>query len=153
MINIRYYYLQQMGIDPWVLRPVMCSMSPHSATDYYLTIIGEAPKTPSSRKLFKNMLKSIGLKENDVCWYLPTEINTPASPVIWVMGINAWQDLFNTTGTLQALRGQVHDYNGSAVVVSHALADLLQSPHYKKASYDDLLLLNGLLMRYGQCPD
>jgi uracil-DNA glycosylase len=204
--NLQHYYLQQMGIEPWVLREKSadqtslaklsaevstCTRCPLSQTrtqtvfargnpNAKLMIIGEAPGFYEDKQglpfvgkaggLLNRMLKSIGFSEDDVyianvikcrppnnrdpmpeeigqcCDYLAQQIKIVAPKLILAVGRFAGQFLLKGTYPLSKMRGKVHEYQGTAVLVSYHPAYLLRNPKDKKNAYKDLMSVKQFLV-------
>ena len=141
------YYLQQMGIENWIIRKP-------EVVQTKLWVIGQDFDNNSlARGLFNKMLSSIGLLVEDVCLkscvseQLLQELNSCPPRVILALGNDPIRDLLNTNQPLISLRGQVHAVHEVPVVVSYSPIDLLKQPIDKKKSYQDLLFIQQLLSR------
>lgn len=136
---LRNYYLQQMGIEPWIVREKPLQ-SP-------IQLVVAAPMIPLEGQaaiLLQNMLKSIGLLPNH--WFFFAEdvdINKP----LLVLGIQSAHRLLNITQSLGDLRGSIHTHQGRSVVVTYHPHDLLQNPYDKKNAYQDLQQLQQVLLK------
>jgi DNA polymerase len=60
---------------------------------------------------------------------------------ICCLGAVAAQSLLRTTRTLSRLRGRLHEYQGSKVVVTYHPSYLLRNPDMKRATWDDMKIL------------
>lgn len=169
------YYLQQMGIDTWVLRNKTTTLTP--AQPLYargnpsakLMIIADAPRDDDHSKgqlfsgkthiLLKNMLKSIDLTEQDV--YLTTlqrddsadvsaerlfqDIAQVSPELIVVLGDATSNCLQDVVSSLNDSQQTVTYFRSIPVLKSIHPADLLKYPYAKKQAYADLLLMKELL--------
>lgn len=115
-------------------------------------------------KLLNNMLLALGLKREEVyianilkcrppqnrdpapeeatsCReYLDQQIEWIKPAIILAVGRIAAQNLLATSATIGRLRGDVHQYRGTPVIVTYHPAYLLRSPLEKRKSWDDLRL-------------
>jgi uracil-DNA glycosylase family 4 len=73
------------------------------------------------------------------------EILRPA--VILAMGSTAAQTLLNTKQSLGAMRGKVHRFRGTSLIVTYHPAALLRNPNWKKPTWDDVRIAQRLLDR------
>ncbi len=206
-VNLKHYYLQQMGIEPWVLRTVdhekknldllaaevsaclRCSLHKTRTQTVFargnskakLMIIGEAPGFYEDKQglpfvgkagaLLNKMLASIGLTSDDVyianvlkcrppsnrdpapeeinhcSGYLSQQIQMVRPQLILAVGRFAGQFLLKATFPLNKMRNQLHNYQGTPVLVSYHPAYLLRNPADKKNAYKDLLDVKQLLVR------
>ena len=140
------YYLQQMGIESWLIRnpPVEPSMP---------WIIGESMETnPQAEKLLNNMLSSIGLNrdkfqlQTTLSDQLLQDINAHPPLFILAMGDAAVRFLFNQDASTNHLRGTSHAFHQIPLVVSYHPLDLLNNPANKKQAYQDLLRIQALCL-------
>ena len=128
------------------------------------------PFVGKSGMLLNRMLESIGLSTDDIyianvlkcrppgdrdptseeisqCGdYLAQQISIVAPKLILAVGRFAGQFLLKATFPLNKMRNQVHDYQGTPVLVSYHPAYLLRNPADKKNAYNDLLAVKQLLM-------
>ncbi len=110
-------------------------------------------------KLLDNMLKAVQLHQGAEVWLVPvlrqpgaaavqppllaalTELMAQRQPdVLLIMGRLAAQALLQSTEPLGKLRGQLHDLQGTAAVVTYDAASLLRNPADKSKAWDDLCL-------------
>jgi len=139
------YYLQQMGIESWVVR------KPHGQ-NVKLWVIGEALDiNKQAQGLFNKMLSSIGLLPEDIrikstlSDHLLQEIRTNPPQLLLAMGNDAIQFLLNDAQDSSNLRGKIHTYHNTPLIVSYHPIDLLQHPIDKKQAYQDLLFIQQIL--------
>lgn len=122
------------------------------------------PFVGQAGKLLDQMLASIGLKRGREVYianvvkcrppgnrtptpeeaaacapYLDAQIDHIQPQLIVAMGKTAATRLLNTEASLASLRGKVHDYRGTKVVVTYHPAYLLRSLPEKAKSWEDLL--------------
>ncbi len=85
--------------------------------------------------------------EVDACTshFLHDQLATIAPQAILAVGRFAIQTLLGTDDAIGRLRGRVHAYRGTPVVVSYHPAYLLRSPQMARAAWDDLQLLRAVL--------
>jgi len=143
--NLQTYYLQTMGIEPWVLRK--------SESQALITVLlDEKICDVNQKKLFCAMFQSIVLPEEmlDVVYALNADgfkqhINKVKPQVIVALGHAAGKNLFNNHATLESMRKHVHAYEKTHVIVTYHPLDLLQDPIDKKEAYRDLALVKAAL--------
>lgn len=133
---LHHYYLQQMGIEPWIVR-----QKPQQSAIKLLVAAPVFPLEGKAAALLQNMLKSIGLLPTD--WQFFSENSDINQPVL-ILGIACAQLLLNTTKPLVALRGSVHTRQAGRFLVTYHPNDLLQAPADKKNAYQDLLQIQQL---------
>jgi uracil-DNA glycosylase family 4 len=123
------------------------------------------PFLGSSEEILRNMLKAMGLTREEV--YLSTAIRcrppgnrTPSSgecsncrgfllreldlvkpKFILCFGTVASQSLLQSNETIVALRGRMHDFQGTPVLCTYHPGYLLKTPNAKKDAWEDLKLL------------
>jgi len=144
------YYLQQMGIESWTVR------KPH-VQNIKLWVIGEALDiNKQARSLFNKMLGSIGLLPEDICLKstftdsLIQELYINPPQLLLAIGNVAIKFLLNDAQQPNSLRGKIHTYQNTPLVVSYHPIDLLQHPIDKKQAYQDLLFIQQILAQ-SQC--
>jgi DNA polymerase len=69
---------------------------------------------------------------------------------ICMLGRIAAQTLLATDSTLGKLRGTLHDWNGSKVLVTYHPSALLRNPNWKKPAWEDLQLLMQMMKISGK---
>ncbi len=144
--SLHAYYLDQMGIETWVLR-----RSSKSDTRQHFKLIVLAKPTDELKQedpfsgqcgaLLKKMIKSIGLSPDDIEFMpllstglpesLADKVSSGSPQAILVMGKN--------------LALSNHHYQGVPLVVTYHPSDLLMTPFYKKKAFQDLLLVRQFL--------
>ena len=77
--------------------------------------------------------------------YLFRQIEILAPRVILAMGNTAAQTLLDTKQSLGALRGKVHRFRGTPLIVTYHPAALLRNPNWKKPTWDDVRIAHRLL--------
>lgn len=77
--------------------------------------------------------------------YLSEQIEMIAPKLILAVGRFSGQFLLNATMPLNKMRGKLHKYQGTPVLVSYHPAYLLRNPRDKKQAYKDLLSIKELL--------
>ena len=77
--------------------------------------------------------------------YLFRQIEILAPRVILAMGNTAAQTLLDTKQSLGALRGKVHRFRGTPLIVTYHPAALLRNPNWKKPTWDDVRIAQRLL--------
>ena len=58
--------------------------------------------------------------------------------IILLLGNDATKKLLNIEESFDQIRGEVHQFKGAKVIVTHHPNRLLQNPLQKKAAWDDL---------------
>ena len=118
-----HYYLQQMGITPWVLRQKVVAR---------LVIVAKTQGL-SAERLLNKILQSVQLQANDVYIVdnLPENIKSINPKLILV--------LHEDVASLKQSRERMHPHQGIDVMVSYHPAYLLRNPQYKKKAYHDWL--------------
>ena len=127
--SLHPYYLQQMGIEPWLLRP----RAPQPCVKLMVVGVG----LERENRLLMNMLKSIDLSTQDACIFSvePSgsldaclkKIKEIAPLVLFAMGDIATIDEVKT------------HYPRMLLIKSHPLVNLISDPVCKKKAYRDLL--------------
>jgi uracil-DNA glycosylase len=88
--------------------------------------------------LFNNILHALKIdKTNQLVTENLAEIN---ATVTVVMGEQLAQHLLKTQESLENLRGQIHQFQSAALIVTYSLADLLAKPIDKAKAWQDLCL-------------
>jgi uracil-DNA glycosylase len=89
--------------------------------------------------------------EVDACTtsYLHRQLEAIAPRVIVAVGKFAAQVLLQTDEGISRLRGQVHSYRGTPLVVSYHPAFLLRSPHMCRVAWHDFQLVRQVLDEQG----
>jgi len=122
-------------------------------------------------ELLTKMIEAIGLQRADVfianavkcrppqnrkplpdeltaCWrYLERQIELLHPKVIVALGATAAETLLQVRRSLTDLRGRVHSYRGTPLVVTYHPAALLRNPNWKKPTWDDIRIARQLLDR------
>lgn len=146
--NLHHYYLQQMGIEPWLIRKLETTAIPSKIK---LVIRSEGlPFEDKAANLLNKMLTSIGLTSDEVD--LKGNDAISQSTLILALGTAAAQNLLNSTASLSEMRCKIHDVQGQSVCVSYHPNDLLQQPKDKKNAYQDLLRVEQLLTKFAPRP-
>ena len=165
--TLRYYYLQQMGIDVWVPRDSHSDDISAQATARLLIIAEVASMDDLQRPffsgkaavLFKQMLSSIGLSTDEVHIMnirrgvdhasldnaLTQQIALISPQVILALGSFAATHVLQGSLPFNTMRSRVHEYQGIPVLVSYDPEYLLINPSEKKNAYADLQALMQLL--------
>lgn len=79
--------------------------------------------------------------------YLFRQLELLRPAVILAMGNTAAQTLLNTKQSLGAMRGKIHRFRGTPVIVTYHPAALLRNPNWKKPTWDDVRIAQRLLDR------
>lgn len=144
------YYLQQMGIETWIVR----SGPGIKNSESVMMVVGIGV---DEYRLFNKMVASIGL--SDVNLYkmdgfnhdeLTKQLRAVKPSLIFAAGCNAGQFLLNETQSLDLMRATPHDYQGVPVIVSYHPNDLLRNPLDKRKTYQDLLCAQVILGSHGK---
>ena len=141
--NLHHYYLQQMGIEPWLIRKPNDTL--HSSKIKLVICSDGQPLESKAISLLNKMLASIGLSSDEVD--LEGSGRHPQSALILALGENSAQNLLNSTASFSEMRCKIHDIRGQSVCVSYHPNDLLQQPKDKKHAYQDLLRIEQLLTK------
>lgn len=135
------YYLQQMGIETWLLRKPI-------AHNIKLMIVAEALDTnKQATGLLNKMLNSIGLSLNDVSiksiltHQLIQDITNNPPQLVLAIGSAAIKFLLNNSQPINTLRGKIHTCYNTSLIVSYHPAELLQHPSDKKNAWQDLVCI------------
>lgn len=76
--------------------------------------------------------------------YLDKQLELLNPQFILCLGRVAAQTLLNTEQSLSSLRGKVHEYGNSKLIVTYHPAALLRYPQYKRPTWEDVQLLRRL---------
>ncbi len=79
--------------------------------------------------------------------YLHRQLELIGPKVIVAMGGTAGEALLGARKGLGELRGKVHTYNGTPLIVTYHPAALLRNPNWKKPTWDDVRIARQLLDR------
>ncbi len=80
--------------------------------------------------------------EEETCTpYLMKQIDLVKPKFIICLGRTAAQWLLKTADGLSALRGRMHDFHGSKLIVTYHPAALLRNPEWKKPTWEDMKML------------
>jgi uracil-DNA glycosylase family 4 len=79
--------------------------------------------------------------------YLHRQLELIRPKVILAMGGTAGEALLGVRKGLGELRGKVHTYNGTPLIVTYHPAALLRNPNWKKPTWDDVRIARQLLDR------
>jgi DNA polymerase len=79
--------------------------------------------------------------------YLHRQLELIRPKVILALGGTAGEALLGARKGLGELRGKVHTYNGTPLVVTYHPAALLRNPNWKKPTWDDVRIARQLLDR------
>lgn len=167
MLNeLTHYYLQQMGIQAWVVREASFddypaqAMSSKGKSLVDVMIIEDLDATLGHQNkpmlfsgqrgvLLNKMLASIGLNEQSVYAtahsLLSEALKTIAPKAFLIFGEIPSQSLLNTSLPLDSLRQTLHDYEGIPCIVTYHPDTLLNHPLCKKNAWQDLLVLQSML--------
>lgn len=84
--------------------------------------------------------------EIDACVpYLYRQLEVIRPALILAMGSTAAETLLNTKQSLASLRGRVHQFRGTPVIVTYHPAALLRNPNWKKPTWDDVRIARQLV--------
>lgn len=88
--------------------------------------------------------------EIDACVpYLYRQLAVLKPAVILAMGSTAAGTLLNSKQSLGSMRGLVHEFRGTPLIVTYHPAALLRNPNWKKPTWDDVRIARQLLDRAG----
>jgi DNA polymerase len=79
--------------------------------------------------------------------YLHRQLELIRPKVILAMGGTAGEAMLGVRKGLGELRGKVHTYNGTPLIVTYHPAALLRNPNWKKPTWDDVRIARQLLDR------
>jgi uracil-DNA glycosylase family 4 len=80
--------------------------------------------------------------EEETCTpYLMKQIELVKPKFIICLGRTAAQWILKTTDGLAAMRGKMHDFHGSKLIVTYHPAALLRNPEWKKPTWEDMKML------------
>ncbi len=79
--------------------------------------------------------------------YLRRQVQLVRPKVILALGATAAEALLGVRKSLGAVRGAVHSYGGTPLVVTYHPAALLRNPNWKKPTWDDVRIARQLLDR------
>jgi DNA polymerase len=79
--------------------------------------------------------------------YLHRQLELIGPKVILAMGGTAGEAMLGVRKGLGELRGKVHTYNGTPLIVTYHPAALLRNPNWKKPTWDDVRIARQLLDR------
>jgi len=154
----RDYYLQQMGVDVWVSRPLSGADS-----QMKLMVIGDVSEWAEKKilvgkahNLLQDMLVSIGLTDEAIYFSadmlqgkeaLVQKIKAVNPQLLCSVGHVAATALLQQESTLEQMRNQVHHCQNIPLVATYHPMHLLHCPGDKKKAYQDLLTVQALLMK------
>lgn len=82
------------------------------------------------------------------CWpYLERQIELIKPAVLVALGATAAEVLLGTKRSLTELRGKVHSFRGTPLIVTYHPAALLRNPNWKKPAWDDIRIARQLIDR------
>ncbi|NRA96833.1 MAG: uracil-DNA glycosylase [Planctomycetes bacterium] len=73
--------------------------------------------------------------------FLKRQIALIRPEILVALGGHAMKNLLQTEASVGRMRGRVHDYDGTPLVVTYHPAFLLRSPDMKRAAWEDLQLV------------
>jgi len=79
--------------------------------------------------------------------YLQAQLRLIKPKVILALGATAAEAFLQTKRSLADLRGKVHSYRGTPLVVTYHPAALLRNPNWKKPTWDDVRIARQLVDR------
>jgi DNA polymerase len=79
--------------------------------------------------------------------YLEAQFELIRPKVLLALGAAAAETLLQTRRSLSELRGKVHSYRGTPLVVTYHPAALLRNPNWKKPTWDDVRIARQLIDR------
>jgi|SRR5437867_3503118 len=83
--------------------------------------------------------------EMELCTpYLVKQIELIGPSFIICLGRTAAQWILQTTESLGALRGRIHDYHGIRLIVTYHPAALLRNPNWKRPAWEDMKMFKRL---------
>lgn len=127
--SLHPYYLQQMGIESWLLRP----KAPKARVKLMVMGVG----LDGESRLLMNMLKSIDLSVEDVCVFSIEPVSTFD---VYFDKIEQFTPCaFFLMGDVPEIDAVKTNYPGIPLIQSPHPIDLIQTPANKKQAYHDLL--------------
>jgi len=79
--------------------------------------------------------------ERDMCFpYLLRQIEIIQPKVIVLLGRIAAQEILGTKDSMASMRGKVHYFMNSKLIITYHPAALLRNPHWKKSTWEDVQL-------------
>lgn len=167
MLNeLTHYYLQQMGIQAWVVREASSDNYPKQAiyskgnVSVDVILIEDSDNGVNDQHksmlfsgkrgvLLSKMLASIGLNEQTIYVTSPSllleTLKTVTAKAVLIFGEIPSQSLLNTSSSLDNLRQTIHHYEGIPCLVTYHPDTLLKHPLCKKNAWQDLLVLQNIL--------
>lgn len=128
--NLQTYYLQTMGIEPWVMR--------HSESQAQVTVVLDAKFSDANQqKLFYAMFRSIGLSEDML------NIVYDISSDSFKLHVSKIQPQ-----VIIALGCHVEACHTTPVITMHHPSDLLKNPIIKKEAYAHLASVKAALSNF-----
>lgn len=86
------------------------------------------------------------ISETDTCEpYLQKQIDLVQPRVILALGLTSANTLLKNKESMGSLRGRVHDYHGTPMIVTYHPAALLRNPEWKKPTWEDMKTLKSML--------
>jgi DNA polymerase len=73
--------------------------------------------------------------------FLKRQVALIRPEILVALGGHAMKNLLQTEASVGRMRGRVHDYDGTPLVVTYHPAFLLRSPDMKRAAWEDLQLV------------
>ena len=77
--------------------------------------------------------------------YLIHQINLIKPKLIVALGRVAGKTLLNVDNSLKSMRGQLHDYNGTPLIVTYHPAALLRNPNWKPEAWKDFKWIRSII--------
>ena len=77
--------------------------------------------------------------------YLLHQINLIKPKLIVALGRVAGMTLLNVDNSLKSMRGQIHDYNGTKLIVTYHPAALLRNPNWKPEAWKDFKWIRSII--------
>ena len=73
------------------------------------------------------------------------KINLIKPKLIVALGRVAGMTLLNVDNSLKSMRGQIHDYNGTKLIVTYHPAALLRNPNWKPEAWKDFKWIRSII--------
>ncbi len=77
--------------------------------------------------------------------YLIHQINLIRPKLIVALGRVAGKTLLNVDNSLKSMRGQLHDYHGTPLIVTYHPAALLRNPNWKPEAWKDFKWIRSII--------